>query len=107
MKKKHLALWLLSCACIVALLPETACAAGGITEFSGPLEKVVNTITGPVGRWIGIIGMALVGFSYIFQRSEMSESVKGLCAVVFGISFIAFAVSIVNGVFSFSGALVA
>lgn len=107
MKKKYLALWLLSCACIVVLLPETACAAGGITEFSGPLEKVVNTITGPVGKWIGIIGMALVGLTYIFQRSEMTESVKGLCGVVFGISFIAFAVSIVNGVFSFSGALVA
>lgn len=107
MKKKHLALWLLSCACLVVLLPDSSWAAGGITEFSSPLEKVVNTITGPVGKWIGIVGMALVGFTYIFQRSEMTDSVKGLCAVVFGISFIAFATSIVNAVFSFSGALVA
>ena len=30
--------------------PDIAAASGGITEFSSPLERVVNTITGPAGK---------------------------------------------------------
>lgn len=87
------------------LLPQEVFASGGITEFSGPLEKVANTITGPVGKWIAIVAMAITGLMLIFQRQEMTEGVKLLCGVVFAISFIAFASSIVNSVFSFSGAV--
>ena len=42
---------LLAFACLL-LLPELALASGGITEFSSPLEKVVNTVTGPAGKYI-------------------------------------------------------
>ena len=90
--------------CCLLLLPEAA-HASGITDFSGPLEKVAGTVTGPVGRWVSIIGMGLVGLLLIFQRSEMTEGVKMLCGVVFAICFIAFAANIVNAMFSFSGAV--
>ena len=86
------------------LLPATA-LAGGITEFSSPLEQVVNTITGPAGRWISIVAMALCGIVYIFNKDDLSGGFKLLLNVVFGISFICFAASIVNSVFSFSGAV--
>jgi type IV secretion system protein VirB2 len=89
------------------LLPDMAFASGGITDFAGPLEQVSNTITGPVGKAISIIGVAVCGLLFIFGRQEMSEGVKLLVGIVFGISFIAFATNIVNFLFPFSGALVA
>ncbi len=87
-----------------ASCPE-AMASGGITEFSAPLEKVVGTITGPAGRWIAIAGMAIVGLVYIFNKEDISGGVKLLLNVVFAICFIAFATSIVDSIFSFSGAV--
>ena len=41
------------------------------------------------------------------NKDDISGGFKLLLGVVFGISFIAFASSIVNSVFTFSGALVA
>jgi hypothetical protein len=45
-------------------------ASGGITEFSSPLEQVVNTITGPAGKWISIVAMALCGVIFIMNKNE-------------------------------------
>jgi type IV secretion system protein VirB2 len=92
-------------ACLL-LFPGFAFASGGITEFSSPLEQVVNTITGPAGKWISIVAMALCGVIFIMNRDDISGGFKLLLSVVFGISFIAFAASIVNSVFSFSGAVI-
>ena len=88
------------------IFPDIAAASGGITEFSSPLEKVVNTITGPAGKWISIVAMALCGVIFIMNKDDISGGFKLLLSVVFGISFIAFAASIVNSVFSFSGAVI-
>lgn len=86
--------------------PDLVAASGGITEFSSPLERVVNTITGPAGKWISIVAMALCGVIFIMNKDDISGGFKLLLSVVFGISFIAFAASIVNSVFSFSGAVI-
>jgi len=88
------------------IFPDIAAASGGITEFSSPLEQVVNTITGPAGKWISIVAMALCGVIFIMNKDDISGGFKLLLSVVFGISFIAFAASIVNSVFSFSGAVI-
>ena len=56
-------------ACLFAF-PELASASGGITEFSDPLEQVVNTITGPAGKWISIVAMALCGVIFIMNNDE-------------------------------------
>ena len=90
----------------LAMTPEVVMASGGISEFSGPLEKVVGTITGPAGKWISIVAMALCGVIFIINKDDISGGFKLLLSVVFGISFIAFAASIVNSVFSFSGAVI-
>ena len=60
---RFLALVLLACGLLS--LPEAAFASGGISEFSGPLEKVVGTVTGPAGKWISIVAMALCGIIFI------------------------------------------
>ena len=104
-KKSRLAFFGLAALCLLAF-PEFAAASGGITEFSSPLEQVVNTITGPAGKWISIVAMALCGVIFIMNKDDISGGFKLLLSVVFGISFIAFAASIVNSVFSFSGAVI-
>lgn len=89
----------------LGVCPDLALASGGITEFSSPLEKVVNTITGPAGKYIGIVGMAICGIIMITNKEDITGGFKLLLSVVFGISFIAFAGSIVNSIFSFTGAV--
>ncbi|MDR1921435.1 MAG: TrbC/VirB2 family protein [Candidatus Adiutrix sp.] len=89
----------------LAVLPEIALASGGIGEFTSPLEKVMNTITGPAGKAISIFAMAVCGVVFIIKKDDLSGGFQLLLGVVFGISFIAFASSIVNSVFSFSGAV--
>ncbi len=91
---------------IVAVFADVALASNGIDAFNSPFEKVVGTITGPVGKWLAIIAMALCGVTFIFKRDEITGGFKLLLGAVFGISFIAFASSIVNSVFTFSGALI-
>lgn len=95
---------LLAVLVVLATCPD-AFASGGISQFSSPLEKVVQTITGSAGKWISITAMAICGAVYIFNKEDISGGFKMLLSVVFGISFIAFATNIVESVFSFSGAL--
>ncbi len=90
----------------LGVCPDPALASGGITEFSGPLEKVVNTITGPAGRSISIIGMALCGIYMIIHKDDITGGFKYAINTVFAICFVAFAASMINSIFSFSGAVV-
>ncbi|MBI9079289.1 MAG: TrbC/VirB2 family protein [Pseudodesulfovibrio sp.] len=91
---------------ILAFLVEPALASNAISEFNSPFESVVGTITGPIGRWISIAAMALCGIMFIMKREELTGGFKLLLGVVFGICFIAFAASIVDSMFTFSGALI-
>ena len=69
-KKSHFAFFALAALCLLAF-PEFAAASGGITEFSSPLEQVVNTITGPAGKWIAIVAMALCGVIFIMNKNDI------------------------------------
>lgn len=101
----HKAFFFILLVFFLGVCPDLALASGGITEFSSPLEKVVNTITGPAGKYIGIVGMAICGIIMITNKEDITGGFKLLLSVVFGISFIAFAGSIVNSIFSFTGAV--
>ena len=89
----------------LGVCPDLALASGGITEFTGPLEKIVNTICGPAGKLIGAIGMALCGLYMIMNKDDISGGFKYALNTVFAISFLAFAVSMMNSLFSFNGAV--
>ncbi|WP_448343679.1 TrbC/VirB2 family protein [Desulfovibrio piger] len=105
MLRKKYSLFFIALVAVVVAFPEMVLASGGITEFSSPLEKVVNTITGPAGKYISIVAMAICGLIFIMNKDDISGGFKLLLSVVFGISFIAFAGSMVNSIFSFSGAI--
>lgn len=92
---------------MIFILPEVGFASGGIDDFSGPFEKVMQTITGPWGRIVSIAGMAICGVVFIFNRQDMGEGFKMMLQVVFGICFICFAATIVDSLFGgFSGAVI-
>jgi type IV secretion system protein VirB2 len=61
--------------------------AGGIGDFAGPIEKVMETITGPVGKAVAIIGMALSGYYFITNKEDIAGGAKALLGTVFGICF--------------------
>lgn len=90
---------------LLILLPDAALASG-ISEFTTPLQRVMETITGTAGRIIAIAAFGICGVTYILNRNELSEGFKILLGVVLGICFIAFAANIVDGLFSFSGATI-
>lgn len=106
MNRSNIKYILLAAFAIAIIFPNLAQASNAISDFNDPFEKVVGTITGPVGRWIAIFAMATSGGMLIWKREDPMGGFKMLLSVVFGISFIAFAASIVDSLFSFSGALV-
>lgn len=63
------------------------------------IQAVMDTITGPVGKTISIVAMAICGVMFIMQKDDLSGGIKLLLSVVFGISFIAFSGSIIEAVF--------
>ena len=65
----------------------------------------MNTITGPAGKFISIAAFGITFIIYLFNREDISGSFKLLLQVIMGIAGLAFAGSIVNSVFSFSGAV--
>ena len=71
---QHLVWLSLAVLILAALLPEQAMASGGLDEFAGPFEKVVNTITGKWGQLISVAGMAVCGVVFIFNRQDMGEA---------------------------------
>jgi len=102
-----LPLAIVAVAAIVIFAPDAVFASGGISDFSGPFEKVIGTITGPWGRIVSIAGMAICGVIFIFNRQDMGEGFKMMLQVVFGICFICFAATIVDSLFgTFSGAVI-
>lgn len=102
---KHLILFS-GLALLLIAAPEHAQASSAIADFATPLQKVLDTITGPIGRIIAIAGVLICGVMLTMRNEEISEGMKGFLKTVFGICFIALAANIVDGIFSFSGAVV-
>ena len=93
-------------ALLISLIFPDQALAGGIEEFSGPIEKVMQTITGPVGKIVAISGVAFCGYQFIMNKEDLTGGFKAFLGVVLGICFIALAMPVVNKLFSFSGAVI-
>ncbi|SDP02144.1 TrbC/VirB2 family protein [Desulforhopalus singaporensis] len=91
----------------LALCGPDLALADTITEFEGPMEKVMNTLTGPWAKAVAIIMFVTAAFILWFRKEELDGFAKGLCVIVMIISTLAFAQSIIGAMFSFgSGALI-
>lgn len=81
-----------------------AYAAGSGMPWEGPLEQVVDSITGPVARAAGVIAIVIAGVTIVF--SEGGGGVRKLAFVGLGIAIMFAAVSFFLDFFGFAGGAV-
>lgn len=93
-----------SAALITFVLAAPAYAAGSGMPWEGPLEQIVDSITGPVARAAAVIAIVIAGVTIIF--SEGGGGVRKLAFVGLGIAVMFAAVSFFLDFFGFAGGAV-
>ncbi|MCS5420280.1 MULTISPECIES: TrbC/VirB2 family protein [Psychrilyobacter] len=83
------------------VLNQASLASGAGLPFEGQLDKIMESITGPVAKSLAIIAVASCGLAMAF--GEMGGAMKKLVNIVFGISIVFAATSWVPTFFGFSG----
>lgn len=84
-----------------AALAAPAYASGSGMPWEGPLEQIVDSITGPVARAAAVIAIVIAGVTIIF--SEGGGGVRKLAFVGLGIAIMFAAVSFFLDFFGFAG----
>lgn len=74
--------------------------------WEGPLQKVVDSITGPVAFGISVLAIAVAGLSLAFG-GQLDGFVQKLAILALVISIIVFSVNVLSAVFGVSSTLVA
>lgn len=87
-----------------AAVAAPAHAAGSGMPWEGPLEQIVDSITGPVARAAAVIAIVIAGVTIIF--SEGGGGVRKLAFVGLGIAIMFAAVSFFLDFFGFAGGAV-
>ena len=87
-----------------AALAAPAYAAGSGMPWEGPLQQIVDSITGPVARAAAVIAIVIAGITIIF--SEGGGGVRKLAFVGLGIAIMFAAVSFFMDFFGFAGGAV-
>ncbi|GJM06354.1 MAG: hypothetical protein DHS20C10_00880 [marine bacterium B5-7] len=86
--------------CLNACLLQIALADTGL-PWESPLEKIMDSLTGPVAKIIGVIAIVLAGFGIAF--GEAGSGVRRLFQVVLGLSIAFTASSIIVSLFGAAG----
>ena len=85
----------------LALLPAQAMAAGSNMPWEQPLQKILDSVQGPVAKIIAVIIIIVTGLSLAF--GDTSGGFRRLIQIVFGISIAFAASSFFLSFFSFGG----
>lgn len=89
------------CVLAMTMLATPAYASGSGMPWEGPLEQIVDSITGPVARAAAVIAIVIAGVTIIF--SEGGGGVRKLAFVGLGIAIMFAAVSFFLDFFGFAG----
>ena len=95
---------LLASACVMALYaPSAAFASGGTGSlpWETPLNTIMESVSGPVARTIGIMAIVVTGLGLAF--GEGGGGMRKMLWVVFGLSITFAATSLVSSLLNFSG----
>lgn len=106
MKKYVPLLVVLVAAMAMMTIPESAMAGQTIMPWDGPLDKIKESITGPVAAAISLIGVVVAGAMLIFG-GEMGEFARRVVMLVFVLALIVGASSVISTLYGSGGALVA
>ena len=88
---------------LMALTTPVLASSSGL-PWEGPLQKIVDSIGGPVAKMLGMIAIILAGFGIAF--GEAGSGMRRLFQVVLGLSIAFTASSLIISVFGFSGGTV-
>lgn len=72
--------------------------------WESPLEKILNSLTGPVAKILGVIAIVIAGFGIAF--GEAGSGMRRIFQVVLGLSIAFTASSLIVSLFGFSGGAV-
>ena len=99
---------LFRCCCtictILLLTTVNAYASATGLPWEGPLEKILNSLTGPVAKILGVLAIAIAGFGIAF--GEAGSGMRRVFQVVLGLSIAFTASTLVVTLFGFSGGTV-
>ena len=84
----------------LGLVASTAHAATGM-PWEGPIEQVLNSLTGPIVRWAMIGAIAIIGISMAFSQNQ--GFMRAGVAAIFGLSIAAAAGTWGPDLFGFTG----
>jgi len=91
-------------AVVLCAVATPAHASGSGMPWEGPLEQIVDSITGPVARAAAVIAIVIAGITIMF--SESGSGVRRLASVGLGIATTFGAVGFFLNFFGFAGGAV-
>lgn len=86
---------------IASLLASPALAAGSSMPWEGPLQKILDSVEGPVAKIIAVIIIIVTGLTLAF--GDTAGGFRRLIQIVFGLSIAFAASSFFLSFFSFGG----
>ena len=72
--------------------------------WEGPLQKILDSLTGPVAKILGVIAIVIAGFGIAF--GEAGSGMRRIFQIVLGLSIAFTASTLVVSLFGFSGGAV-
>jgi len=88
-------------AVITTIIVDAAHAAGSGMPWEAPLQRILDSIEGPVAKVIAVVTIIITGLSLAF--GDMGGGLRRLLQIVFGLSIAFAATSFFLSFFSFAG----
>jgi type IV secretion system protein VirB2 len=106
MQKRFLKLALFTTAILLLQTSSAwAGAAGGGLPWEAPLQRVADSLTGPVALAVSLIALMVAGGTLVFG-GELSEFARRSCVAVLAIAFLVLGAGFMTQLFGVAGATV-
>jgi len=86
---------------VYLVMPVIAHAAGSGLPWEGPLQRILDSIAGPVAKVVGVIAIVVTGLGLAF--GESGGLMRKILSIVFGLSIAFSASSFALSFFGFAG----
>jgi len=86
---------------LTVIIAEAADAAGSGMPWEAPLQRILDSIEGPVAKVVAVVTIIMTGLSLAF--GDMGGGLRRLVQIVFGLSIAFAATSFFLSFFSFAG----
>jgi type IV secretory pathway VirB2 component (pilin) len=91
-------------AVLLAVSPAWAAGAGAAMPWEGPLDTIMQSLSGPVAKAVGIIAIVLTGLGFAF--AEGGSALRKGIGIVFGLAIAFTATTFVSTFFNMTAGAV-